>query len=116
MSAKEAEARRIAEQCFAWSSEDDRDDFYRWANRKIRELNNCSKTSEVQLQYARDTMSTMFDKIDAQKEVSFHETMAESSLKMLGNYGLTYHSSKGTEEISLLNIQTHLCQTPNTVL
>ena len=34
-------------------------------------------------------MSAMFDKIDAEKEVSFPETMAESSLEMLGNYGLT---------------------------
>ena len=61
---------------------------YRWSNHKIRELNNCSKTSEVRLQYARDTMSSMFDKIGAEKEVSFPETSAESTLEMLGNYGL----------------------------
>ena len=74
-SAKEAEARHIAEQSFTRPSEDDRDEFYRWANHKIRELNNCSKISEVQLQYARDTMSAIFDKINAEKEVSFPETM-----------------------------------------
>ena len=33
-------------------------------------------------------MSAMFDKIDAEKDVSFPETMAEGSLEMLGNYGL----------------------------
>ena len=48
-SVKEAEARRVAEQRFTRPNEDDRDDFYRWANHNIRELNNCSKNSEVQL-------------------------------------------------------------------
>ena len=93
-SVKEAEARRIAEQRFTRLSEDDRHDFYRWSNRKFRELNNCSKTSEVQLQYARDTMSAMFDKIDTEKEVLFPETSVESRLEMLGNYGLTTHPKR----------------------
>ena len=86
-SVKEAEAERIAEQRFTRPSEDDKDDFYRWANHKIRELNNCSKTSEAQLQYARDTMSAMFGKIDAEKELVFPEPSAECSLEMVGNYG-----------------------------
>ena len=87
-SVKETEARRIAERCFTRPSEDTRDDFYRWSNHKIRELNNCSKTSEEDLQYARDTMSAMFDKITARKQEAFPETIMERT-EMLGSFGLS---------------------------
>ena len=87
-SVKEAEERRIAEQRFMRPSEDDRDDFYRWSNHKIRELNNCSKTSEEDLQYARDTMSAMFDRITARKQEAFPEDIMDG-MEMLGNHGLS---------------------------
>ena len=86
-SVKEAEARRIAGRRFTRPSEDDRDDFYRWSNHKIRELNNCTKTSEEDLQFARDTMSAMFDKINSRKREAFPET-TNDGMELMGNYGL----------------------------
>ena len=87
-SVKEAEARGIAERCFTRPSEDASDDFYRWSNHKIRELKNCSKTSKEDLQYAKDTMSAMFDKITARKQKAFPESSMEGP-EMLGNFGLS---------------------------
>ena len=86
-SAKEAEARRKAEEHFTRPSKEDTDEFYQWANHFICELINCSKTSESQLQYARDTMSAMLDKIQTEKELAFPELNNECSLEMVGNYG-----------------------------
>ena len=86
-SVKEAEARRIAGRRFTRPSEDDLDDFYRWSHHKIRELNNCPKTSKEDLQLARDTMSAMFDKITSRKQEAFPET-TDDGMELLGNYGL----------------------------
>ena len=87
-SVKEAQARGVAERRFTRPSEDTRDDFYRWSDHKIRELNNCSLTSEEDLQYAKDIMSTMFDKITARKQKAFPESSMEGP-EMLGNFGLS---------------------------
>ena len=72
-SIKEADTRRKAEEHFTRPSEEDKDDFYRRANHTIRELNIFSKTLESQLQYARNTMSAMFDNIETEKELVFRE-------------------------------------------
>ena len=87
-SVKEAQARGVAERRFTRPSEDTRDDFYRWSDHKIRELNNCSLTSEEDLQYAKDIMSTMFDKITARKQKAFPESSMKGP-EMLGNFGLS---------------------------
>ena len=75
---------------------------YRWSNHKIRELNNCSKTSEVQLQYARNTMSAMFDKNDTEKEVSFPETSAESTAGLDVQYEPTKKNCQQTRRVTTL--------------
>ena len=85
-SVKEMKTQRRAEERFTRFSKEEKDDFYWWATHFICELNNCSKTSEAKLKYARDTMSAMFEQIRAEKDVVFPESKAKWSLEMLGNY------------------------------
>ena len=88
-SVSDVEARRKAKERVARPDEDEKDEFYRWATHSIRELNNCSKTSTSQLNYARETMAAMFDKISAEKEVAFPEPNVERNLEWFGNHGDT---------------------------
>ena len=41
----------------------------------------------AQFNYVRDTMSTMFDQIKAEKELAFPESNTERSLELVGNCG-----------------------------
>ena len=84
-SVEEIEAWRKAEERFIWPSEEEKDDFYCWVNHSICELNNCLKTSEAQLKYVIDTMSTMFEHTRAEKDVAFLESSTKRSLKVSGN-------------------------------
>ena len=88
-SVKEAETRRIREKRFTRPSKDERDDFYRWFNHKNRELNNCPKTLEEQLQYTRDTCPPCLTNSKQKKEISFPEPSTECRLEMVGNYGVS---------------------------
>ena len=85
-SVSDVEVRRKAKERVARPDEEEKDEFYRWATHSIRELNNCSKTSKLQLNYARETMAAMFDNISAEKEVAFPEPNVERNLEWFGNH------------------------------